>query len=102
MTILYAIRRKSDHKLMPNRDDHKSRIEFGDYGPPRLYTTVGGAKTSLRLWCLGYWGVEKAFEATNEYGDGFYYQGLPVPLGKGQRNPDDYEIVSVQLFVRSL
>lgn len=99
----WAIREKTSKRLMPigSRGYH-SRTEFHDHGPPRLFTTIGGAKTSLNMWCKGYWATEKAFETTNEYGDGFYYQGLPVPLGKGQRDESLYEIVKIDIFVKSI
>jgi hypothetical protein len=94
----FAIRRILDGKLMP-QGKYPSRTEFSDYGPPRLFPTRGGAQTSLRMWCEGYWATERAFESTNEFGEGFYYQGLPVPIGKGQRDPNDYGVVEVQLTV---
>jgi hypothetical protein len=101
MQTYYAIRRLYDGKLMPDTGTGKrSRTEFEDYGPPRLFMTIGGAKTSLSMWCQGIWALETEWESTNEYGEGYYVSGLPVPLGKHQRNPVDYEVISVSLNIK--
>jgi hypothetical protein len=88
---------------MPNpKGVSKSHVTFNDHGPPRIFQTIGGAKTALRLWSEGHWGIETAWESTNEYGDGYYIQGLPKPLSKHKRDITQYEIVVIDLIIRSL
>jgi hypothetical protein len=99
----WAIREKTSKRLMPiGSRGYASRTEFHDHGPPRLFTTIGGAKNSLNMWCMGYWATEKCYEVTDEYGSGYDYQGLPVPLGKGQRDKSLYEIVKIDIFVQPI
>lgn len=96
----WAIQRISDQAFLPiGKRGHFSRIEIGDYGPPRLFATKSGAQVSLHNWSLGYWRTEREWESTNEYGDGYYVQGIPVPIGKGARDKNDYRVVEVQLVV---
>ena len=97
MIKLWAISRKSDGALLPDARRHNSYTEFGDYGSPRLFCTKAGAHTALNNWCRGYWRTGKEWEATDEYGSGFYVQGLPVPIGKGMRNKEEYEVVEIKL-----
>lgn len=98
----WAIREKLTERLMPVPYRGATRTEFSDHGPPRLFTTIGGAKTSLRMWCKGIWGMERLFESTNEYGDEYYYSGLPHPIGKNARDPSLYEIVEIQFFIKPI
>lgn len=97
----WAIQRISDGAFLPlHKRGHFSRTEIGDYGPPRLFATKNGAQVSMHNWCSGYWHTEREWESTNEYGDGYYVQGLPVPIGKGARDKNDYRVVEVQLIVK--
>ena len=93
----WGIREKHSQRLMPDvRGVGRTRVNFGDYGPPRLFTTIGGAKTALRMWCQGIWSSSRNYE------DGHYYLDLPEPTGKQARNPDLYEVVRIELFVHSI
>lgn len=97
----WAIQRIKDGEFLPHgRKGHFSRTEVGDYGPPRLFMTKSGAQVSLHNWSLGQWRCDTEWESTNEYGDGYYIQGLPVPTGKGARNKADYRVVEVQILVK--
>lgn len=49
---------------------------------------------------MGYWATSKEWESTNEYGDGFYYQGLPKPIGKGMRDKSHYRVVPISIMVK--
>lgn len=89
----FAIRRKSDGKLMP--DAHRqcrSWTEFEHYGPPRLFPTRGGAATSLQMWCKGIW-------TTDRDEDG---RSLPYVSERYQRhrNPHDYDVVEVTVSIK--
>ena len=97
MTKLYAISRKSDGALLPDARRHNSYTEFGDYGAPRLFPTLAGAKTALANWCMGYWRTGVEFDATDEYGSGNYVQTTTAPIGKGMRNKNEYEVVEMRL-----
>lgn len=96
--MLWAIQRISDGKLLPV-SKHPSYAEFDDGTPPRLFTTKPSAHAALRNWALGYWHTAKEWESANEYGEGFYYQGLPIPIGKGMRDASQCRVVSVKLEV---
>lgn len=96
----WAIRRKADGKLMP-LTKKPSQAVFEDDGPPRLFLSVAGAKTSMRMWCQGRWRVGLEWESINEFGEGFYYQGLPEPIEGTARNPETVEVVSVWLRVET-
>jgi len=97
MTKLYAIERIADGALLPDVRRHNSYAEFGDYGPPRLFCTAGGAVMALRNWCLGHWGTSNEWESTNEYGEGYYVQGIPRPIGEGMRDRALYRVVEVKV-----
>ncbi len=91
---LWAIRRKSDGALLPaGLPGHRSRTEFGEYGPPRLFVTKTGAQVSMRAWLAGPWRTSLEFGATDEYGNGNYYQGAPAPIGQ----PRDVEVEVVRI-----
>lgn len=93
----WAIREKHTKRLMPDvKGVGRTRVNFGDHGPPRLFTTIGGAKTALRMWCQGIWSSHRS------YGDGYAYLELPEPTGKQARDPALYEIVRIELFVHSI
>jgi len=96
---MWAIQRISDGRLLPTSRGHASYVEFDDGTPPRLFMTKSGAHAALRNWAAGYWATKNEWESTNEYGDGFYYQGLPVPIGKGMRDASKCRIVAVKLEV---
>ena len=94
---LWGIRRKSDGALLPaGLPGHRSRTEFGDYGPPRLFTTETGAQVSMRAWLAGPWRTTLEFDATDEYGSGNYYQGPPAPVGKPRT--EEVEVVKLRLL----
>jgi len=59
--------------------------EFTNDLPPRLFPSYAAAHSALRKWLEGHWGQSREWESTGDYGEGFYYQGLPAPLG-GLRN----------------
>jgi hypothetical protein len=98
---MWAIQRISDGKLLPSSRSHASYVEFDDGTPPRLFMTKPGAHAALRNWAMGFWATTKEWEATDEYGGGFYYQGLPCPIGKGMRDVSQCRIVKVNLQVVS-
>lgn len=90
----FALRRIVDGKLMPDTGrGNRSRTEFNDYGPPRLFPARGGASIALRMWCQGIW-------TTDWDDDG---RGLPYPsersCDKTNRDPDDYDVVEVEVTV---
>lgn len=103
MSELYAIRRKSDHRLMPNTGRNHTWTEFEAYGEPRLFLKASSAKKALRAWSQGQWrrtyddGLPEPGPVYGRDACGYIDHKNPVI-----RNYDDYEIVSVQLLVRSL
>lgn len=97
----WAICQRSTGALLPLRSDNRhSHAEFTDYGPPRLFKTKGGAATALRHWRKGPWVSTREWDSINEYGDGFYVQGLPAPKGNAptDRQGSEYAVVPVTLF----
>ncbi len=52
--------------------------EFSNDLPPRLFLSRAAALNALHAWLDGHWRTAKEWEA-GEYGDGYYYQGLPEP-----------------------
>lgn len=102
----WAIRRKTDGRLRPvtRYPSSNTRVEFEDYGEPRLYLTRAAALTSLDWWLGGIAKMSVEWESTNEYGEGYYVSGLPemgngLGRNKQPRNPADYEIVEVSLLI---
>ena len=91
----WAQRRILDGKLMPDTGrGNRTSTGFDHYGPPRLFPTRGGAARSLAMWCQGIW--------TTEWDDDG--RGLPYLSDKrwhqgNERNPDDYDVVEVQITV---
>jgi len=50
----YVLRERSTRKLMP-QVKVATRAEFGDHGPPRLFTTRHAASQALNCWRMGLW-----------------------------------------------
>jgi len=97
VTKLYAIERIADGALLPDVRRHNSYAEFDSYGAPRIFCTKTGANTALINWCAGYWRCLTEWESTNEYGDGYYIQGLPAPIGEGMRDRALYRVIEVKV-----
>lgn len=97
----WAIRRKSDGRLRPVTSYPRSntRVEFDDCGEPRLYLTRAAAVVSHHWWLRGIARKDRDWESTDEYGSGYYVDGLPIPGSSTDRNPTDYEIVEVSLVI---
>jgi hypothetical protein len=50
----FVLQERSTKRLMP-RVKCGSRAEFGDNGPPRLFTSTQAASSCLNCWRMGYW-----------------------------------------------
>lgn len=95
--LFWALREVSTKRLMPD-NKVKTRAEFGDNGPPRLFTSQGAAKQALDCWRMGHW---------RQYGSGDGYEGPQPPdptkawnAGIIKRRKDvEVEIVLVRLTV---
>lgn len=57
-----------------------TRAEFTNDLPPRLFPSRAAAHSALRKWLEGHWRSTREWEATGEYSEGYYVQGLPAPL----------------------
>lgn len=51
----WVLRETSTGRLLPTHRSAMTRVEFGDNGPPRLFTTKGAAANALACWRMGYW-----------------------------------------------
>lgn len=74
--IFFAIEDQATGRLLPLHRIAMTRVEFGDPGPPRLFTKRGYAQQALDCWRMGRWRLE---------GDEDGYS--PVP-GYGARNTE--------------
>src|SRR5260221_7476836 len=51
----WALRERATKRLLPLHRIAMTRVEFGDSGPPRLFTSSGSAKQALDCWRMGQW-----------------------------------------------
>lgn len=50
----WVLRERSTQRLMP-RKPCQTRVEFGDAGAPRLFTSKNAASQALSCWRMGLW-----------------------------------------------
>lgn len=50
----YVLRERETQRLLPTAKV-ATRVEFGDNGPPRLFTTKAAAGSALSAWRMGVW-----------------------------------------------
>lgn len=55
---LFAIEDQATGRLLPLHRIAMTRVEFGDPGPPRLFTKRGHAQQALDCWRMGEWRLE--------------------------------------------
>lgn len=53
-TRFFVLRERETQRLMP-LDKVATRAEFGDNGPPRIFTTYQAAAQALNCWRQGWW-----------------------------------------------
>lgn len=91
----FAIRNNATGQLLPLHRIAMTRVEFGDSGPPRLFTKRNHAQNALNCWREGRWRL------TGDE-DGYYPEPSIHPTNTTrsvERKAMDVSVVPVELEV---
>jgi len=90
--VYYIIRHKTTQQWIPaSLQRGRTAVELSSELPPRLFSTKGAAKQSLKWWCDGisYMASETNWLGSNEY--------MLVTDKKPERKLEDMEVIAVEL-----
>lgn len=55
MSKFFVLRERETQRLLPTHRVAMTQVEFGDNGPPRLFTKKAAAASALAAWRMGHW-----------------------------------------------